>query len=92
MNTYDIVKKCIDEYDFDDLLAIGAPNDEYDTESEGIAQRINAESSVEEIADVIADVFHQSMGELLKADVDNPDSFTEIATKIKHELKEKSDG
>ncbi len=86
MSIYSIVKKYIDEYDFDDLLAIGAPQDEYDLESTRICQRININSSVEEIAETISDVFSQSMGFVVKTDVTNADNFLEVAAKIKNEL------
>ncbi|WP_044974337.1 hypothetical protein [Ruminococcus sp. HUN007] len=86
MNVYGIIKKYIDEYDFDDLLAIGAPNDEYDLETERISQRINIQSSVLEIAETISDVFLHSMCSVVKADVTNPDHFLEVAKKIKNEL------
>lgn len=86
MSIYNIVKKYIDEYDFDDLLAIGAPQDEYNLESTRISQRINVNSSVEEIAETISDVFSQSMVFVVKTDVTNPDNFLEVATKIKNEL------
>ena len=86
MNIYNIVKKYIDEYDFDDLLVIGAPQDEYDLESTRIIQRINVNSSVEEIAETISDVFLHSMGSVVKADVTNPNHFLEVATKIKNEI------
>ncbi len=86
MNIYDSVKKYIDEYDFDDLLAIGAPNDEYDMESERISQIINKESSVLEIAEAISNVFLHSMESIIKVDAENPSSFIEVAAKIKNEL------
>ncbi len=86
VSIYNIVKKYIDEYDFDDLLAIGAPQDEYNLESTRISQRINVNSSVEEIAETISDVFSQSMVFVVKTDVTNPDNFLEVATKIKNEL------
>ncbi len=85
MNVYGIIKKYIDEYDFDDLLAIGAPNDEYDLETERISQRINIQSSVLEIAETISDVFLHSMGSVVKAEVTNPDHFLEVAKNLKNE-------
>ncbi|MDO5149788.1 MAG: hypothetical protein ACI4KB_10665 [Oscillospiraceae bacterium] len=86
MSIYSIVKKYIDEYDFDDLLAIGAPNDEYDLETKRISQRINIKSSILEIAETISDVFFHSMGSVVKVDVTNPNHFLEVATKIKNEI------
>lgn len=53
---YPIVKKYIDQYDYYGLLADGAPNDEFETEAEMISRQINRDSSVQEIASVIASV------------------------------------
>ena len=86
MSIYSIVKKYIDEYDFDDLLAIGAPKDEYDYESTRISQRINIDSSIPEIAETISDVLHHSLYSVVKTDVTDPNHFLEIAAKIKKEI------
>ena len=83
---YSIVKKYIDEYDFDDLLGIGAPPDEYDWESQKISTLITNESSIDEIASVIASVMKASLGHLMKVDVNKAESFMEIAEKIKNNL------
>ena len=83
---YPIVKKSIDEYDFDDLLAACAPPDEYDLESERISDLITTESSIEEIASMIASVMKSSFGYLMKVDVNKIESFMEIAEKIKNDL------
>lgn len=83
---YPVVKKYIDEYDFDDLLGIGAPPDEYDWESEKISDLITNECSAEEIASVIASVMEASLGRLMKVDVNKIESFMEIAEKIKNDL------
>jgi hypothetical protein len=40
MNRFEIVKKYIDEYDYYDLLACGAPNDEFDRYSRKFANTI----------------------------------------------------
>lgn len=82
MDIYSLVKKYIDEYDFEDLLAIGAPNDEYDSESREIASLIIEESTTDEIAEIISDVMKKSFGELIKVDVSKSESFMEIAGKI----------
>lgn len=86
MKRYCIVKKYIDKYDFDGLLEMGAPEDEYDVESQRIAEMITEDSSVDQIANAISVVMYQSMGSLSKTDVSNPGNFTEIATEIRNEL------
>ena len=78
---FSVVKKYIDEYDYIDLLALGAPNDEYDIESNIISTLITGESSVEEIADVITSVMNAYFDEH-----DNVEKYMEIAEKIKKEL------
>ena len=83
---YSIIKKYIDEYDFENLLAIGAPLDEYNLESERISDLITNENSIEEIATAIASVMKSSFGCLEKVDVNKTDSFMEIAKKIKNDL------
>lgn len=83
---YSIIKKYIDEYDFENLLAIGAPLDEYNLESERISDLITNENSIEEIATAIASVLKSSFGCLEKVDVNKTDSFMEIAKKIKNDL------
>lgn len=76
---YSIVKKYIDEYDFENLLAIGAPLNEYYLESERIFDLITKESSIEEIATAIASVMKSSFSCLEKVDVNKTNSFMEIA-------------
>ena len=83
---YSIVKKYIDEYDFENLLAIGAPADEYNLESERISELITNENSIEEIATAIASVMKSSFRYLEKVDVNKTDSYMEIAKKIKNDL------
>ena len=83
---YSIIKKYIDEYDFENLLAIGAPLDEYNLESERISDLITNENSIEEIATAIASVLKSSFGCLEKVNVNKTDSFMEIAKKIKNDL------
>lgn len=53
---FDIVKKCIDEWDPYKLLD-DAPEDEYDLESEAIAHELNSNMSILEIAVIISGVF-----------------------------------
>lgn len=44
--------------DYCELLAGGAPEDEFDGESRAISAKVHAEQSVREIADIIAEVFN----------------------------------
>ena len=60
MQKYGIVKKYIDEMDYDSLLSGGAPGDEFDTESQEISDKITDALTEQEIAQVIADVFQRS--------------------------------
>ena len=79
---YPIVKKHIDKYDFLHLLKNGAPSDEYDHESKKISDSIINESSIEEIASVIASVMSTDFG----YDYIKPENFIDIAKKIKSDL------
>jgi len=54
---FDVVKKAIDKKDPVGLLVIGASRNEYDRESREIASKISKNSDVDEIADIIANVF-----------------------------------
>lgn len=58
-----IVKKYIDQMDIWNLLASGAPKDEFDMESKEISRRLRLKMSDQEIADVIAEVFSVSFNE-----------------------------
>ncbi len=62
-NQFRIVKKWIDTMDYYDLLASGAPKDEFDSESREISRRINPQMSAQQIADIIAEVFNVNFGE-----------------------------
>ena len=81
-NKYTIVKKYIDEYDYWSLLEDGAPEDEFDLEARKISDLINADSSIERIAEVIAMVMRSAFGNEEKAE-----NYLETARKIKSELK-----
>ncbi|MBR3516650.1 MAG: hypothetical protein IKO10_10080 [Lachnospiraceae bacterium] len=81
MHFYEIVKKYIDEKDPERLLAMGAPDDEYDIESRKIAERITVQHSAEEIAGIIAEVINKAFD----CD-DSPDLYVEVAQKIRKEL------
>lgn len=54
---FEIVKKHIDALDPENLLAIGAPDDEYDLEIADIAWRIKNTMQTNEAADLIRRVF-----------------------------------
>ena len=88
MDKYSIVKKNIDEYDFDNIFGAGAPRDEYDMESHKISKIIDKNNTIGEISQVIADVFRLSWGVLSKVDVNNPDDFLEVAEHIKVEMED----
>jgi hypothetical protein len=57
-NIFGIVKEVIDECDPCGLLSLGAPDDEYNLESRKIADRIRKDSTADEIAIVMSDVFN----------------------------------
>ena len=57
MKTFNIVKKHVDRLDRMGLLDMGAPKDEYDIESRMICDRITDESTADEIAGIMAEVF-----------------------------------
>ena len=78
---FKIVKKYIDEMDYYALLAGGAPENEFDMESEEISRQIYAKSDVGEIAKVIAQVFEKNFGG--HVDVQR---FLLVAEKIQEDL------
>ena len=57
MKTFNIVKKHVDRLDRMGLLDMGAPKDEYDIESRMICDQITDESTADEIAGIMAEVF-----------------------------------
>ncbi len=81
MQFFEIVKKYIDEKDPVRLLAMGAPDDEYDIESRKIAERITVQHSAEEIAGIIAEVINKAFDR-----EHSPDLYIEVAQKIRKEL------
>ena len=81
MNKYNIIKEHIDSIDYYSLLSGGAPNDEFDSESRAIAGLISTESTVEDIASIIASVFEKAFG-----NTENAKDYLNIATKIRDEL------
>lgn len=79
--TFEIVKKYIDEYDYYKLLYSGAPDDEFDDYSQMIAEEIDDDCSVEDIASIIAKAFNKGFGEGVE-----PEQFLVIAKNIKFEI------
>ena len=77
-----VIKKCIDQMDYYDLLASGAPADEFDIESKEISARVRYDHSVHDIAEIIASVFHEYFDEQDDATV-----FLAVAEQIKKLLK-----
>lgn len=55
---YLIVKRHIDKMDFYGLLTDGAPQDEFDIETEMIARAVRPDMSVDEITAIIANIFN----------------------------------
>ena len=58
----DAVKSILGEIDMYGLIKHGAPDDEFDTEAEMIAEQIKAGTSIEEISGIIADVINKMFG------------------------------
>ncbi len=82
MSKFNIVKKYIDSIDYYGLLSGGAPSDEFDKESRAIAGLISTESTVEDIANFIANVFQRAFG-----NTENATNYINIASKIRNELR-----
>ena len=78
-DSFYVVKKYIDQMDYYDLLANGAPSDEFDIESKEICTRVRCEHSVCEIAEIMALVFNEYFDEHDDATV-----FLAIAEQIKN--------
>lgn len=78
MDKYCIVKKYIDEYDYYSLLECGAPDDEFDCYSREFAQIIQEDSTIEEIANIIANRMDKAFGNEVSAE-----KFIKTAKKIK---------
>ena len=81
MEKYLIVKKHIDEMDYHSLLSVGGPNDEFDTESQAISDKITYVQSARDIAQIIADVFNRSFNHS-----DATSRFADCAKKIYADL------
>ena len=76
---FHIVKTHIDKMVYFDLLASGAPLDEFDIESKEISARVKCEHSVQEIAEIIASVFNEYFDEH-----DDATEFLFVAEQIKN--------
>ena len=76
-----VIKKYIDQMDYYDLLASGAPSDEFDIETKEISARISDVHSVQDIAEIIASVFNEYFDEHDDATV-----FLVVAEQIEKEL------
>lgn len=81
MSKYQLVKKAIDKLDVYGLLEGGAPDDEFDSESKEISDRISENDSIIQIAEVITDVFNKAF------DLhDKPSVYYSTAEEIRHLL------
>ena len=78
---FKIVKKYVDEYDYYGLLRDGAPDDEFVSEALRISDRISEDSTIEQIAAIIADVFHLAFG-----NEEHPEHYLPVADQIWSEL------
>lgn len=81
MNQFSIVKKAVDNADPYGLLGMGAPDDEYDLESEAIAAAVSVGDSEEKIAEIAAEVFAKEFNRKITAD-----RFREFAHIVWNEL------
>ena len=81
ISKYQLVKNVIDKLDVYGLLEGGAPDDEFDSESKEIADRISESNSIIQIAEVITDVFNKAF------DLhDKPSVYYSTAEEIRHLL------
>ena len=74
-----IIKKHINKYDFDNLLAIGAPEDEYYPEIAEIVRNVRKESTEGDIEKLVADIFMQ----YLDVDLTDASSYKELKEMVK---------
>ncbi len=81
MNKFLIVKTAVDKADPMSLLRYGAPNDEYDIESERISERISDTDSAERIAEIMSEVFSKSFKVEFPSEI-----FIEAARVIRREV------
>ena len=80
-DNFHIIKKYVDQMDYYDLLASGAPSDEFDIESKEICARVRCEHSVCEIAEIMALVFNEYFDEHSDSSV-----FLAVAELIKNDF------
>jgi hypothetical protein len=80
VDLFETIKKSIDKWDPYELLEIYCPDDEYDTESKEIANRIKLEKSIYEIANIISKVFTNSFN---KPELFSVENCLKVAEKIK---------
>lgn len=78
---YLIIKKAIDSADPYGLLRIGAPDDEYDLESESISAAISVGDSEERIAEIATEVFAREFNWKITVD-----RFRDFARNVWNEL------
>lgn len=81
-NIGEIIKKHIDKLDYMGFLRMGAPNDEYDVESQMIFERMNISPTEKDIAKTISNVFSSMFGQEF-----DPVDFSATAREIYLELK-----
>lgn len=74
-----MIKSLIDQMDYYGLLAGGAPSDEFDIESKIISARVHFDHSVQEIAEIIAEVFRDAFDAN-----DDLAAFLPVAERIKN--------
>lgn len=88
MRLYKLVKKCIDRWDPMSLLASGCPKDEYNPESKMISERIDEESSVQEIGKVISDIMSKQFGSVFDLDacIDVAKDIYDSITNAKYQI------
>lgn len=80
---FEIVKKCIDEWDPYGLLASGCPEDEFDDESKLISEEISFTTSEDKIVEMVSKVF----SERFEQQFFHESSCENVALKIYNELK-----
>ena len=81
MSKYQLVKKAIDKLEEYGLLEGGATDDEFDSESKEISDRISESDSIIQIAEVITDVFNKAFDLHEK-----PSVYYSTAEEIRHLL------
>ena len=85
MDLFEIVKKIIDKWDPYGLLEIHCPKDEYNCESKKIAEKINIENSIYEIAEIISKIFTNAFNE---PEIFSIENCMKIAEQIKIQMED----